>query len=83
MNNKASCSDATYGGETVSFVNTPLTNLTVSVESQVPGGTASKITCTDQAPTPADGTPNAYDDTSETVKDLEPGVYTCTIDIDP
>ena len=83
VNNKASCSDATYVGETVSFVNTPLTNLTVSVESQVVGGTASKITCTNQAPTPADATPNAYDDTSETVVNLPPGVYTCTVDIDP
>ena len=61
-----------------SFVNTPLTNLTVSVNSQVTGGTASKITCTGLTPTPADSTPNAYDDTSETVNNLVPGLYTCT-----
>jgi hypothetical protein len=67
----------------VSFENIPLTNLTVSVSSQVAGGTNSKITCTGLSPTPADGTPTAYDDTSETVNNLVPGVYTCTIDIDP
>jgi hypothetical protein len=42
VDNKASCSDATYGGETVSFENTPLTNITVSTHSQVPGATASQ-----------------------------------------
>ena len=83
VNNKASCSDATYVGETTTFHNTPLTDLTVSVSSQVTGGTNSKITCTGLTPTPSDGTPNAFDDTSETVKDLEPGTYSCTIVIDP
>jgi uncharacterized surface anchored protein len=71
------------GSATVNFENAPLTNLTVSVSSQVTGGTASKITCTGINPTPADSTPTAYDDTSETVTNLVPGVYTCTIDIDP
>lgn len=83
VNNKAGCSDSPYGGETVSFVNTPLTDLTVSVNSQVTGGTNSKITCTSLTPTPPDATPNAFDDVSETVKDLEPGTYTCTVVIDP
>ena len=77
--------DCSVGGTAVnaSFENTPLTDLTVSVHSQVPGATASRITCTDLSPTPADGTPNAFDDTSETVKDLDPGTYTCTVVIDP
>jgi len=76
------------GSVTKSFVNTPLTDITVSVNSQVAGGTASKITCADATPTnlapdPADGTPAAFDDTSETVKNLVPGTYTCTIVVDP
>lgn len=83
VNNAASCSDATYVGETHTITNIPLTNLTVSVTSQITGGTASKITCTGLTPDPADPTPNGFDDTSETVKDLEPGTYTCTIVIDP
>ena len=83
VDNKASCSDATYVGETVTFTNRPLTNLTVSVTSQITGGTNSKITCTGLTPDPADATPDAFDDTSETVKDLVPGSYSCTIVIDP
>ena len=83
VNNKATCSDNPYVGETVGFSNTPLTDITVSVNSQVTGGTNSKITCTGLTPTPPDGTPNAFDDLSETVKDLAPGTYTCTVVIDP
>jgi hypothetical protein len=83
VNNKASCSDTTYVGETHTIHNIPLTNLTVSVSPQVAGATKSKITCTGLTPDPADSTPTAFDDTSETVKDLEPGTYTCTVVIDP
>jgi hypothetical protein len=83
VDNKASCSDATYGGETHTIVNIPLTNITVSVTSQVLGATASKITCGALVPDPADPTPGGFDDTSETVKNLEPGTYTCTIEVDP
>jgi uncharacterized protein YbdZ (MbtH family) len=62
----------------VSFSNTPLTNLTVSVDSQVAGGTASTIDC--------DGVTGATDpdgDGSLTREDLEPGTYSCTVVIDP
>lgn len=83
VDNKASCSDNPYVGETVSFKNTPLSNITVSFESQVPGGTAAKISCTGLTADPADGTPNAFDDVSETFKNLEPGTYTCTVVVDP
>jgi Prealbumin-like fold domain len=83
VNNKAACSDDPYVGETVSFHNTPLSNITVSFESQVPGGTASTINCTGLTATPADATPSAFDDISETFKDLVPGTYTCTVVVDP
>jgi uncharacterized surface anchored protein len=83
VNNPATCSDTTYVGETHTIHNIPLTDLTVSVSPQVAGSTKSRITCTNQAPTPADGTPTAFDDTTETVVGLEPGTYTCTVDIDP
>jgi hypothetical protein len=80
----STASDCGDGNEaTVSFSNTPLTDLTVSVSSQVTGGTASNISCTNLTPTPADATPNDFDDTSETVEDLQPGTYTCTVVIDP
>ncbi|SRR6266511_1458851 len=83
VNNKASCTDTPYVGETVSFHNTPLSNITVSFQSQVNGGTASQISCTGLTATPPDGSPSAFDDTSETFQDLEPGTYTCTVVVDP
>ncbi|MCX5391072.1 collagen binding domain-containing protein [Streptomyces sp. NBC_00094] len=83
VNNKASCSDSPFVGETAQFVNVPLSNITVSFASQVQGGTLAKISCTGLAATPADATPGAFDDTSETFEDLEPGTYTCTVVVDP
>jgi hypothetical protein len=71
---KATCP----GGDTVSFHNTPLTNISVSVDSQVDGGTASTIDC--GAGVVSTG-PNGDGSTSR--NDLEPGTYTCTIVIDP
>jgi hypothetical protein len=80
VDNPASCSDAAYGGEAVSFHNEPLTNVTVTVDSQVTGGTSSTIDCE-----PTDNDPDAGpgDDITVTLSDLEPTVLTCTIDIDP
>jgi hypothetical protein len=76
VDNTATCAGG--GGESVSFSNTPLTNLTVSVDSQVDGGTASTIDCVlDSAATGPNG------DGSLTLPDLEPGTYTCTVVIDP
>ena len=71
------------GAETVAFVNVPLTNLSVSVDSQVPGGTDSQITCTPPgAPTGALDTPSTGDGTLP-LTDLAPGTYTCVVVIDP
>jgi Prealbumin-like fold domain len=62
-----------------SFQNTPLTNITVSVDSQIPGGTASTIDCTLASaatdPTTGDG--------SLTLSNLVPGTYSCTVVVDP
>jgi hypothetical protein len=78
VDNAATCAATPYAGETVSFSNTPLTNFTVSVDSQVDGGTASTIDCTVTS-----GSTGANGDGSATASDLEPGTYTCTIVIDP
>ncbi|MBM7829680.1 hypothetical protein JOE59_000385 [Agromyces cerinus] len=72
----------------VTFVNVPLTNLTVSVDSQVDGGTFSSIECTDSADPPneigsKDGITDQVDDPSVTIPDLQPGTYTCVVVIDP
>jgi hypothetical protein len=80
VNTSASCSDATYTGNTVSFHNTPLTDITVSVNSQVDGGTSSTITCDGGIGT---GSTGANGDGSLTGTDLEPGTYTCTVVVDP
>ncbi|MFE5671200.1 prealbumin-like fold domain-containing protein [Agromyces sp. NPDC056523] len=66
----------------VEFSNTPLTDLTVSVDSQVDGGTFSSISCD------VDGSDEVLltdeiDDPSVTITDLEPRTVVCTIVIDP
>ncbi|WP_400996065.1 prealbumin-like fold domain-containing protein [Agromyces sp. GXQ0307] len=66
----------------VTFSNTPLTDLTVSVDSQIDGGTFSSIECD------VDGSDSVslldeMDDPSITIEDLEPRTVVCTIVIDP
>ena len=80
VDNTATCSGSPYAGETVTFHNTPLTDITVSVNSQVDGGTASTVTCTPAGPS---GSTGANGDFSGTTTDLEPGTYTCVIVVDP
>ena len=78
--NGTTCADA--NGVLASFENIPLTDITVSVDSQVDGGTSSTITCGSE-PTVTTG---ANGDGSLTVSDLEPnapGGIVCTIVIDP
>jgi Prealbumin-like fold domain len=64
------------------FHNIPLTNLTVSVDSQVDGGTASTISCEPPSP-PETAATGQNGDGSLTLSDLPPGTYTCTVVIDP
>lgn len=83
VDNKAACADATYVGETVSFANTPLSSISVSFSSAVEGGTKAKISCAGLTAAPADATPDAWDDSSESFSGLIPGTYDCTVVIDP
>jgi hypothetical protein len=78
VDNEATCGGDPYVGEEVSFHNTPLTDLTVSVHSQVNGGTSSTVDCTNGGPS---GGPAG--DVTATKTDLEPGTYVCTVVIDP
>jgi Prealbumin-like fold domain len=80
VNNKASCSDSPYVGETVTFHNTPLTDLSVTVNSQIDGGTASTVSCTPDGPS---GSTGANGDGTFSDTNLIPGTYTCTVVIDP
>ena len=79
--------DGANAGAVKEFVNIPLTNLTVSVDSQVDGGTFSSIECdatTEDPDTLKDVDLTAEeDDPSVTINDLEPGTYTCVVVIDP
>lgn len=71
---KATCAAGPAAG--VAFHNLPLTNVTVSVDSQVPGGTSSTIDC-------VVGSAGPGDDITLNLEDLVPGTYTCTILVDP
>jgi len=84
VDNNATCADNPYVGETVSFSNTPLTDITVTVNSQVDGGTASTIVCVDASNnTVGSGSTGANGDGSASAPNLPPGTYTCTVVIDP
>ena len=77
VDNEASCDGVPYAGETVAFGNMPLSNVTVSVASQVPGGTSSTITCDDGSSVPADENPVLN------ITNATPKTLVCTIVIDP
>ncbi|WP_448810890.1 prealbumin-like fold domain-containing protein [Agromyces bauzanensis] len=72
---------------TVTFTNVPLTDITVSVDSLVDGGTFSSIECDatveDPDTDPDVSLSDQLDDPSVTVNDLQPGTYTCVVVIDP
>jgi len=74
VDNQADC--LAGGGEQVAFANTPLTDVSVSVDSQVVGGTSSTIDC-------VVGSAGPGEDISLDLEDLVPGTYTCTIVVDP
>ena len=71
----------------VDFLNTPLTDLTVSVDSQIEGGTFSSIECdatTEDPDTDMDvDLSDLQEDPVVEIPDLEPGTYTCVVVIDP
>ncbi|MFE5671201.1 hypothetical protein ACFQ58_06260 [Agromyces sp. NPDC056523] len=74
--------DSANEGAVKEFVNTPLTDITVSVNSQVDGGTFSSIEC-DVDGSDTVSLADALDDPSITIEDLEPRTVVCTIVIDP
>jgi hypothetical protein len=88
VDNMAKCSDATFGGESLTFKDTPLTDLTITVTSEAPGGTKSRITCVDSASANIGNSPQPSattfgDPANVTANGLKPGTYTCTVIIDP
>ena len=78
-------SDCGDGDEaTVSFVNTPLTDLVVTATGQVEGGTQSSIVCVDANDDDIGNSPVPLSDPAEmSALGLEPGEYDCHVVIDP
>jgi hypothetical protein len=62
----------------VSFLNIPLTDITIIVNSQLDGGTASSIDCDSVT-----GSTDANGDGQVARQDLEPGLYHCEVLVDP
>jgi hypothetical protein len=81
VDTEATCEDNPYVGETADFENMPLTDVSISVDSQVAGGTNSTIDCDASADPPFDSGPD--DDITLSLPDLEPQTLVCTIVIDP
>jgi hypothetical protein len=68
---------------TKTFTDTPLTDVTATATSEVPGGTSSTITCVDGNSKGIGNSPQSGGSATVTAPALTPGIYTCTINIDP
>ncbi len=66
----------------VAFSNTPLTDISISVDSLINGGTKSTIVCKLGETVVGEVNP-AQGDPTLNLEDLNPGLYVCTIDVDP
>lgn len=73
--------DKTFPAD-ATFVNTPLSKITVDFDSLVSGATTATIQCTGDTSEQnlPDGTPRVLGNGTST---LEPGTYTCTVVVDP
>jgi Prealbumin-like fold domain len=81
VDNAAKCSDVPFGGETVSFSNSPLTDVSISVNSQADAGTASSVDCSNNG---LDFSTDVHGDGSSSVTGIAgSSTITCTITIDP
>jgi hypothetical protein len=68
----------------VQFDNIPLTDLSITADGQVTGGTKSHIACVDANGDPIGNSPQGYGDpVTVTANNLEPGEYDCHVIIDP
>jgi hypothetical protein len=88
VDTEATCAGPDTDKASVTFVNTPLTDVTVSVDSQVDGGTASTIVCVDAGDNVVvQDITNAPGDVQVTAQDLLPtapgATLVCTITVDP
>jgi len=76
--------DCSGSPQSLSFDDTPLTDLTIESKSQAAGGTKSQISCVDAASADIGDSPSGnIEDAKVSAPGLEPGTYTCTVVIDP
>jgi hypothetical protein len=87
VDNNATCADNPYGGEAISFTDTPLTDLSVHAQAQLSGATNTTITCVagtaDSTTNIGDSPQGPSDPVTVTANGLVPGTYTCTVVVDP
>jgi len=75
------CAANPYVGNTVAFSNSPLTDVTISVDSKADGGTASTVDCSDNSLDFSTGANGDGTKTSNAIAGSK--TITCTITIDP
>lgn len=81
----AKCSDTSFKGQELKFTDTPLTNVSITAESQVKGGTKSTIECKDSSTEPKSigNSPQEGEKATVSAEGLKPGTYNCKVVVDP
>jgi hypothetical protein len=78
----ASCTSGTP--DSVTFTDSPLTDISVNATSEMPGATNSTIKCVNSGSANIGNSPQGpADPVTVTANGLKPGTYTCTITVDP
>ena len=75
--------DCSGSPQSLSFDDTPLTDIAASAHSEAPGGTSSTVTCVDESNAGVGNSPQSGGDPAVAATGLAPGTYTCTIVVDP
>jgi Prealbumin-like fold domain len=84
VNNSANCADNPYGGESIQFTDTPLTDIDVDAAAQAPGATESQINCVNSSGGNVGNSGSGFTDPAHAdANNLPPGTYTCTVVVDP
>lgn len=79
----AKCSEESFKGQELKFTDTPLTNVSITAESQVKGGTSSEIECTNSGSEGIGNSPQKGEKATVSAEGLKPGTYNCKVVVDP
>jgi hypothetical protein len=83
VDNNASCADAVYGGESIGFTDTPVSDIQVRFRDGGSGATSATISCDNSTGSTSTADTSGWDDTTTVTGVHAPTTITCTIDIDP